>query len=90
MVAGSMPSTPATVRDGEPPAVVTFSTTPVWERSFSSVYVTVRPMRLIALVDERLEATVWFAAAMFVICSSVENDAIWPIMSLSCIGFIGS
>ena len=27
---------------------------------------------------------------MFVICSSVENDAIWPMKSESCIGFIGS
>src|SRR3954471_23591973 len=47
-------------------------------------------MRPIAPVDDRLLAIVWFAAAMLVICSSVENDAIWPIMSLSCIGFIGS
>ena len=30
------------------------------------------------------------ALAMFVTCSSVENDAIWPMKSESCIGFIGS
>src|SRR3954454_12577074 len=47
-------------------------------------------MRLTALLDVRLAATVWFATAMLVICSSVENDAIWPIMSESFIGFMGS
>ena len=30
------------------------------------------------------------AFAMLVTCSSVENEAIWPMKSWSCIGFMGS
>ena len=47
-------------------------------------------MRLTALLEDRLVAIDWFAAAMLVICSSCEKDAIWPIMSWSSMGFIGS
>src|SRR4051795_977884 len=36
------------------------------------------------------DAIVWLADATFVICSSVENEAIWPMNSPSAIGFIGS
>src|ERR1044072_4651530 len=90
MVEGSIPSVPATVRDGLPSVTVTFSTVPVWGTSSASMYVTVRPIRLTALLDERFVAIDWFAAAMLVICSSCEKDAIWPIMSWSSMGFIGS
>src|SRR5919108_257777 len=90
MVAGSTPSMPATVRDGLPSVVVTFSTLPVWIWSDSSVYVTVRPMRPIAFVDVSEAAIFSLAAARLETCSRVEKDAIWPMNSLSFIGFIGS
>src|SRR5919197_593857 len=90
MVEGSTPAVPATVRDGLPSVTVTLSTVPVCETSCASTQVTVRPIRLTALLDDRFAAIVWFATAMLVICSSVENDAICHNMAAQFMGFIGS
>src|SRR5918997_4920097 len=91
IVDGSTPWVPLTVRTGLPSLDwLTLSTTPVWATLASSVHVTVRPIRPTEWSSERFVAIAALAVARLVTCSSVENDAIWPMKSWSCMGFMGS
>src|SRR5919206_1897098 len=87
---GSTPAVPATVREGAPSLVLTFSTRPVCSVLSASVQVTVRPIRPTAL-DTARDSAMWpLVSARLVSCSTVESCDIWAtIWSLS-IGLIGS